>query len=316
MTSIGKKWTKQSCFAFLFSTLCLSSHAQGTSETFQDSLNVGGQGPEMVMIQGGSFTMGDRNGNGPDDEKPAREITLESYALSRYEVTFADFDRFVRAASKRPPDDAQHGRGNMPVINVSWEDANGYAHWLSQQTGHTYRLPSEAQWEFAARGGSETTYFWGTDVNQACFYANVSDINATNANSAWLQVNCEDGYSGPAPVGQYPPNPFGIHDLIGNVYEWVQDCYSDNYEVLSVDGRAHENSYCRKRVARGGGWASPSWHLRASHRQAYPENERRKTLGFRVVRVLNEDELAGRVAVGNKKPTISSSGLSDQLALY
>lgn len=304
-------WTRQSCFAFLSSVcLCSMAQAQGLTQSFSDNLKGGGHGPEMVMIPAGSFTMGDRNGNGPDDEKPAKRVNLSSYAMSRFEVTFAEFDRFVAAVSKRPPSDDNFGRGNMPVINITWEDASGYVHWLSQQTGHTYRLPTEAQWEFAARAGSDSTYFWGTDVNQACFYANVADSTAGTSHDAWLQVNCEDGYSGPAPVGQFSSNPFGVHDLIGNVYEWVQDCYSDNYEVLPTDGRAHENSYCRKRVARGGGWSSPSWHLRASHRQAFPENERRQTLGFRVVRELNDQELA---QVGRSR---GGGNPQDQLTLY
>jgi len=219
-----------------------------------------------------------------------REVEVPSFALSRYEITFEEFDRFAEASSKRLPEDGSFGRGRMPVINVSWDDARGYAHWLSQQTGADYRLPSEAQWEFAARAGSSSTYFWGNDASQACFYANVADNSAIASNSGWLEVGCEDGFGGPAPVGQFPPNPFGLHDIIGNVAEWVQDCYNDDYEALPRDGSASENSYCRKRVARGGGWSSPAWHLRASHRMAFPTNERRPTLGFRVVRMLSADE--------------------------
>lgn len=274
--------------------LMLFSNSAAISQTqaapFTETLQGGGTGPEMILISGNRFMIGDHNGNGPDDEKPLRELELKSFALSRYEITFEQFDRFAQAVNKRPPNDASYGRGAMPVVNVTWEDAHGYAHWLSEQTGHPYRLPTEAQWEFAARAGSSSTFFWGNNPAQACFYANVADDSAIAENSTWLEVGCEDGYSGPAPVGQFPANPFGLHDIIGNVAEWVEDCYSDDYEALPADGSAIQNSYCRKRVARGGHWSSPAWQLRSSHRHAFPTGERRATLGFRVVRMLSDAE--------------------------
>lgn len=315
ITSV-RLWARTLLFSGVALALCQPVQAQFSPDSFTDTLQDGQSGPQMVIVPGGEFKMGDHNGNGPDDEKPVRQISLQAFALSRFEVTFAEFDRFVAATSKRPPDDAQFGRGKMPVINVTWEDANAYAHWLSQQTGMNYHLPSEAQWEFASRAGTSTTYFWGTDVNQACFYANVADTSAANSNSDWLQVNCEDGYQGLAPVGQFPPNPYGLYDIVGNVYEWVQDCYSDSYEVLAKDGRAHENSFCRRRVARGGAWSSPSWELRASHRHSFPPNERRNTLGFRVVRDLTPQELAqlGHTSEGHGGD--GDGALSAQLALF
>lgn len=266
-------------------------HAQSALDTFSDAMSDGSNGPEMVVIPGSQFLMGDRHGNGPDDEKPNREVELGPFAMSRYEVTSEEFAHFVKAFSKRPPKGNENSGAYHPVTHISWDDAQGYVHWLSQETGQNYRLPTEAQWEFAARGGSSTTFFWGNDPSQACFYANVADQAALRQDEKWLSVSCEDGFTGPAPVGQFPPNPYGLYDMIGNVWEWVEDCYSDNYKALPQDGRALENAYCRKRVSRGGAWSSPPWYLRTSHRQPQPPNGRRENLGFRIVRALDEAEI-------------------------
>ncbi|GAB4191351.1 MAG: formylglycine-generating enzyme family protein [Wenzhouxiangellaceae bacterium] len=272
------------CLAFAATT-----QAQVELPSFQDALASGGYGPQMVELSGGEFSMGDQQGNGPADEHPVRDVTLAPFAISRHEITFELYDVFTAAVSKRPADDAGFGRGERPAINVSWEDAQAFVVWLSKESGHSYRLPSEAQWEYAARGGATSPYFWGRDPLRACLFANVADRRAAAEHPRWNSLDCEDGYVGPAPVAQFPANAFGLHDVTGNVWEWVADCYSDNYEALPEDGRPLENTYCRKRVSRGGAWSSPAWLLRSSQRQALPATQRSRTQGFRVIRLLDAD---------------------------
>ncbi len=229
------------------------------------SLRQRGDGPEMVIISPGSTCQGDISGIGSSGERPVRVVEFaRPFAIGRYEVTFDEFDEFVRATGKTLPDDQDWGRGRRPVINVSWQDAVDYAAWLSRKTGRSYRLPSESEWEYATRAGTTTTRFWGNEDSQACRYANVFD--AANAVALkkrygfdWEPFPCEDGYAETAPVDakEFQSNPLGLSQALGNVWEWTADCWHDNYEGAPSDGSAWteaDGGDCGRRVVRGGSW--------------------------------------------------------------
>ncbi|MFZ0258169.1 MAG: SUMF1/EgtB/PvdO family nonheme iron enzyme, partial [Gammaproteobacteria bacterium] len=204
--------------------------------------------PEMVVIPAGAFWMGSdkaRDSEAYGSEFPRHRVTIDRpFAIGKYEVTFDDYEQFARATGRALPDDEHWGRDHRPVIKVSWEDATAYTEWLSQQTGKRYRLPTEAQWEYAARAGTETRYWWGDDIGR-------HRANCRGCGSQWDNKQT-------APVGSFEANPFGLHDTAGNVWEWVQDCWHDNYEGAPTDGSAWETDDCRFRVFRGGSWYSPA----------------------------------------------------------
>ena len=229
--------------------------------------------PEMVMIPGGSFRMGCVSGlNCQDDEKPVHEVRVASFELSKYEVTFEEYDRFTAATSGRSPNDKGWGRGRRPVIYVSWIDAVAYTKWLSEQTGERYRLPSEAEWEYAARAGSTTKYGWGNDIGH-------NRANCDGCGSQWDDEKT-------APVGSFNPNAFGLHDMHGNLWEWVQDCWNDSYQGAPADGTAWTIGDCERRVLRGGSWSSQPGLLRAADRGRDSTGRRYIDDRFRVARTL------------------------------
>ncbi len=238
---------------------------------FRDRLRAGGQGPEMVSLPSASFDMGSGSMSLNFDERPRHEVQLQAFSISRHETTFDEYEQFRANTGRSRPADSGWGRGKRPVINVSWADAVAYASWLSEQTGHTYRLPSEAEWEFVARAGSLSRFSWGNEVGSA------------NANC--FDCGSEQGGRLTAPVGAFGANRFGVHDTAGNVREWVQDCITKNYNDAPVDGSAVETEGCSARVVRGGGFGSPSSKLRTSARDSANATARSNDLGFRVVRV-------------------------------
>jgi formylglycine-generating enzyme required for sulfatase activity/chromosome segregation ATPase len=237
---------------------------------FRDRLRVGGSGPSMVELHSDSFQMGSGSASPNFDERPRRDITLKRFALSKYEVTFEQYDRFAEATGRARPRSAGRGRGSRPVTNVSWNDAVAYAEWLSAQTGYRYRLPTEAEWEFAARAGTITRYWWGNKVGTA-------QANCFDCGTEW-------GGRETAPVGSFPASPFGLHDLAGNASEWVKDCYAPNYKEAPVDGSAVDAPQCQQRVIRGGSYSSPSTKLRVTTRDQGEPDMRLDDLGFRVAR--------------------------------
>ncbi len=241
--------------------------------------------PEMVEIRAGSFRMGCVSGRDCwDREKPVHVVRIASFALSKYEVTFEEYDRFTDATGRERVADEGWGRGRRPVINVSWSDAVAYAEWLSDQTGETYRLPSEAEWEYAARAGSERKYHFGDDESQLCRYGNHAD---TSTDLDWRNTACSDGVGKrTATVGSYQPNAFGLHDVHGNVWEWVQDCWNENYRGAPTDGSAWQSGDCSQRVVRGGSWLFRPGDLRAADRNWNASGDRYRYLGFRVARTL------------------------------
>jgi formylglycine-generating enzyme required for sulfatase activity len=204
------------------------------------------------------------------DESPRHNVTLSGFSISKSEVTFAEYDKFARATGRRLPYDESWGRGERPVVNVSWNDAQAYAAWLSKKTGRKYRLPTEAEWEFAARAGNTEKIWWDSKVA-------VKPANCFNCGSQW------DGKR-TAPTGSFRANDFGLHDMAGNAQEWTEDCYHKSYTGVPDDGSAWMTPGCTQRVVRGGGYTSPLDTLRNARRGQYNQEARLDNLGFRVVR--------------------------------
>jgi formylglycine-generating enzyme required for sulfatase activity len=241
---------------------------------FRDPLPDNQYGPDMVVLAAGSFIMGDSTGDGNDNELPTHQVNFKhSFALARYEVSFAQYDFFATQTGRVLPDDEGWGRGEQPVINVTWRDARAYTLWLAKQTGLPYRLPSEAEWEYIARAGTATNFWWGNKNIPG--YAHCTD--------------CGDPLGGkqPLPIGSMKANPWGFHDLNGNVDEWVNDCYSDDYTRAKEDGSAYQLAGCQNRSMRGGSWFDINRVTRSSSRYRHPPNAKRNTWGFRVALDLN-----------------------------
>ncbi len=236
---------------------------------FSDALPDGGAGPEMIEIPAGDFRMGDIDGFGMPDEMPVREVSIrQPFALGRYPVTFAEYDFFCERTGRIPPEDGGWGRGPRPVIIVSWECARDYVEWLSGETGESYRLPSEAEWEYAARAGTETAYPWGDTMEKSC--ANFLGEGAPSRTT---------------PVGLYPPNGFGLHDMHGNVWEWVEDVWHDNYEGAPTDGSPWVTTGDPQlRVLRGGSWYAFANRTRSAARNWFRATGRNVSMGFRLAR--------------------------------
>ena len=225
--------------------------------------------PELVVVPAGSFQMGSRS----DHEAPVHRVSIaRPFAIGRREVTFAEWDKCVEAAGcEYRGDDHGWGRGDRPIMDVSWLDAKDYATWLSRKTGQTYRLPTEAEWEYAARAGTRTAFWWGR-------YAGSGLANCRECDTGALQRT--------SPVGSYDPNPFGLYDTAGNVAEWVEDCWNDGYRGAPRDGSARTTGNCRLRVLRGGAFESQSRYLRSASRFRYDLDVRYFANGFRLMRQL------------------------------
>ena len=248
--------------------------------------------PEMIVLPAGEFMMGsDKVESGHTDEKPQHTVKIKSFAVSRLETSFAQWDACVADGKCPKADDAGFGRGNLPAVNISWIEAKAYAVWLSSKTGKNYRLLSESEFEYAARGGTKTPWFWGgnEDKKKTCEFANLHDEAGKEAhpNYVWSHVLCNDGAAENIAGGKYKPNPFGLHDMIGNVREWVEDCHQAGYVGAPEDGsvRANEGK-CEKRVVRGGGWLDGPSTARAAYRYSEVESMKTHQLGFRLARDL------------------------------
>ena len=231
----------------------------------------------MVVVPAGTFRMGClQDQDCARDELPVREVTIsERFALSKHEVTFENWDACVDGGGCNGylPDDEGWGRGKRPVIHVNWHDAQAYVAWLSGSTGETYRLPSEADWEYAARAGTETQYDWGDEIGR----------NRANCRDN----GCADSHANTAPAGSFAANPWGLYDMHGNVYEWVQDCWNgSSYRGAPSDGSAWLDGDCASRMVRGGAWSSGPSSLRAANRTRESAERRQNTVGFRVARTL------------------------------
>jgi len=242
------------------------------ADPFTDRLRIGIRGPMMIQLPGGTFRMGNTSGLISADETPRHEVTVTSFMMSVNEVTYAEYDVFAKATGRRLPNSSGWDRKTHPVSNVSWDDAQAYAQWLSKQTGKKYRLPSEAEWEYAARGGQRTMYWWGSRKGEG--HAHCFDCG-TELNT-----------SKPAKVGSYKANQFGLNDTAGNLYEWVHDCYHRNYTGAPKDGSVWEGGDCSVRVARGGAYRSPASSMRVENRETFPSNKGQYNVGIRLARDL------------------------------
>ena len=231
--------------------------------------------PEMIVVPPGEFTMGS-----PEDEKgrarnegPQHKVTIaRPFAVSKFDVTFDDWDACVAVGGCPQVGDSGFGRGTRPVTNVTWDDAQQYVVWFSKMTGRPYRLLTEAEWEYAARAGTSTTYFWGNEVGKG-------NANCIGCDSAWEN-------RGTAPVGSFNPNAFGLYDMTGNEWQWLQDCYHADYNTAPADGSAWTSGDCSLRIDRGGSWVTGPPNLRLAFRGSYPAGSRNYSLGIRVARTL------------------------------
>lgn len=236
----------------------------------RDRLADGSPGPLMVALSAGRFTMGKTRDLPTDDDGPPRQVEVASFLIGATEVTFEDYDRFVRATGGRFPSDFGWGRGRQPVVDLSWVEARAYADWLSGQTGQRYRLPSEAEWEYAAGAGLSSPFWWGFQSEQGravCF----------DCSTLWDNRST-------APVGTFEPNPLGLYDTAGNAMEWVEDCYHPTYAGAPADARSWVETGCKFRVARGGAFNKPADSMRSTARQRMDPSTRHNFLGFRLAR--------------------------------
>lgn len=287
-------------------------------QVFSDALRDGGRGPQMIVVPHGGFQMGagDTELGASDAEKPSHYVRFErGFALSITEVTVADFRRYVQASNARPRAtrrghsivyDERSGNfvrhsgvdwqsdynggpalANSPVMHVSVRDAEHYAIWLSEQTGRSYRLPSEAEFEYVLRAGSSGRYPWGdagTPPPRSGNFTGAEDVSPSGRRWYNAFVGYGDGWWGPAPVGSFDPNAWGVHDVAGNLSEWVADCWHASYRRAPADGAAWFNPGCRQRVIRGGNWANAPEQTRAAWRQSQDSDTTSARIGFRLVR--------------------------------
>ncbi len=251
------------------------TYQHGTA--FTDKLDLGLPfEPEMVRIPPGKFLMGSpETESGRDsDESPQHEVTIGyAFEIGKYEVTFDEYDAFANATKRKLPDDNGWGRGKRPVINVSFNDAQAYVHWLSQQTGKRYRLPTEAEWEYVARAGKQTRYWWDDDIGK-------NNAVCGDCGSEWDSKQT-------APTGSFKANAFGLHDTASNVWEWTQDCWHGNYDNAPADGSAwleKGGGDCARRVVRGGSWSNYPQSLRSALRNWLSTVGANYVLGFRIAR--------------------------------
>ena len=262
----------------------LAAPAPTDNRTFRDPLADGGQGPEMVKIPAGAFVMGSTPTEpGRLLDEHAHQVRIDkAFAIGRYEVTFEEYDRFAAATGHPKPADQGWGRGQRPVIQVSWQDALAYTDWLSVQTGQRYRLPTEAEWEYAARAGTSTARYWGNNPDQGCDYANAADLKGQALFTGWTVMQCQDGYLYTAPVGSYQPNAFGLYDMLGNVLEWTCSVYDETYQ--GGEQTCAGPAVTVPVAARGGSWSDEPGGVRAADRYKLDPQSREYYLGFRVVR--------------------------------
>ena len=276
-------------FVLLFFTSVAAADARGQTALEQELAG------EMVSIPGGTFRMGDLGGAGWDNEQPVHSVTVPTFNLGRHEVTVGRFRAFVEATGYRTDAEknadghagcfSEQWEGNwdwvpnrswrdpgypvaedQPVTCVSWNDARAFVDWLNETSGGNFRLPSEAEWEYAARAGTTTEYSWG------------NDIGSNRANCA----DCGDSWDYAAPVGSFPANPWGLHDMHGNVWEWTEDCVNHNYKGAPTDGSAWTSGTCACREIRGGAWDTHAGNLRSTGRHWGDRADRGINVGFRL----------------------------------
>ncbi len=243
-----------------------------SGEVFRDCR----QCPEIVAVPAGSFVMGsdDPGARGQfKKEIPAHRVTIKRpFAIGKFEVTFDEW-RACRddGGCQAKPNDHKWGRGRRPVVNITFANVGNYLRWITSKTGHSYRLPTEAEWEYAARAGTATAYSWGDEVG----------MDNANCRTCAPEISHQT-----FPVGSYKPNPFGLYDVHGNVWEWVEDCWNPNHNGAPGDGSVRLSGDCRYRVTRSGSWYYVSTNVRSAYRAKYPAKAYSYGIGFRVLREL------------------------------
>src|SRR5438552_11465323 len=294
---------------------CPQTPAPGTS--FRDCSN---GCPEMVVVPQGRFTMGAPRGEEERENWPAERrgysvpqhlVTFRhKFAIAKFDVTRDEYGQFVAETHRPDPADScispspagtfieTNGNwhspgfpqtGRDPVVCVSWDDAEAYASWLSAKTGHVYRLPTEAEWEYAARAGTTTARYFSDNPAEVCRYTNVGDLDYSEQHPGDSGANrgCRDGYAFTSPVGSFPPNQLGVYDMLGDVMDWTEDCSNANYNGAPADGTAWLTGDCSRRVLRGGSWDMDLSGARSANRRIRSlTSHRNTTLGFRVARTL------------------------------
>jgi formylglycine-generating enzyme len=300
-------------FALMVTLAQTQTPAPGTS--FRDCSN---GCPEMVMLKQGKFTMGapageEARANLPNQFRglsvPQHLIKIQhEFAIGKFDVTRDEYAQFVAETNRPDPDSCTTNNpsggfmdtngnwhspgfpqtGRDPVVCVSWDDAQAYVAWLSAKTGHVYRLPTEAEWEYAARAGTTTARYFSDNPAEFCRHTNVGDLDYSEQHPGDSGVNraCRDGYAFTSPVGSFPPNRFGLYDMLGNVLNWTEDCWNANYSGAPADGTAWQSGDCGRRVVRGGSWDADLSVVRSAYRRGLRTSKRVTSFGFRVARTL------------------------------
>jgi sulfatase modifying factor 1 len=263
--------------------------------------------PSMTVLPAGRFKQGSAHAENASYEKPLHWVVIgRPLAMSTNAVTVDEFHQFIAATGrdmrgcdtydgewKHQPMNSWENpgftqTGAHPVTCASWNDAQAYAQWLSAATGRRYRLPSASEWEYAARAGRETAQPWNPDGSDACANANVADASAAHRYPGWTVFACDDGYVYTAPVGSFKGNSFGLNDMLGNVFQWTQDCWHEDYTGAPVDGSARTDGNCAERELRGGSWFSTPAYVRADYRNHFATDYRTSSVGIRLVREVEQ----------------------------
>jgi formylglycine-generating enzyme required for sulfatase activity len=262
-----------------FASKAVEASNESSKTAFIDSTT----GMQFVSVPAGCFKMGDTWGDGQGDEKPVHEVCLDGFSMGKYEVTNAQYRKYRPNHSSGSYDGNSLNEDNQPVTNVSWFDAVDYAKWLSKKSGRTYRLPSAAEWEYAARGGTTGRNYWGDNQADACRYANGADLAAKSQWPEWAASNCNDGYKVAAPVGSFLPNAYGLYDMMGNAWEWTGDWYDAEYYFESPRDNPLGPSSGNLKNPKGGGWGNASECIRVSDNNGFEPDFRIFFLGFRLL---------------------------------
>jgi formylglycine-generating enzyme required for sulfatase activity len=253
----------------------LTAEAERTLEPGRSFRECAKDCPEMVVVPAGTFTMGSpaTETGRFDNEGPLHEVIIaQPFAVSKFDVTFADWDACASVGGCPPASESDFGRGTRPIINVSWEDAQQYVAWFSKMTGRNYRLLTEAEWEYAARAGKMTAYPWGPEIGKG-------NADCNGCGSEWDN-------SGTSPAGSFKPNAFGLYDMAGDAWQWVQDCYHEDYNAAPTDGSAWTSKDCIRHVVRGGSWYDGPQTVRSAYRVGDATVNRNSSLSLRVARTL------------------------------
>ncbi|WP_408497109.1 formylglycine-generating enzyme family protein [Paraburkholderia xenovorans] len=225
----------------------------------------------MIALPAGSFSMG--NANDDPSEKPVHHVSIGApFAIGKYEVTVEQWNACVAANACQKLTPESNTNKAAPARDISWDDAQTYVKWLSKTTGKSYRLPTEAEWEYADRGGTTTQYWWGDQMRKG-------NANCKDCGDPWHK-------EGPEAVGSFAPNPFGLYDMNGSVWEWVGDCWHNSYQGAPADGHAWDSPGCDMRVIRGGSWREGGSYMLSATRFKYSAGVRQSQDGFRVVKDL------------------------------